>query len=123
MKRRTWLADYFCRPVYQIFMDEAVSKGRIAAPGYFTDPIIREAYLGSKWTGPGKGQINEFVEVKAAAMRVAEGFSTIAQETAQINGGNFERNHTQRVKEQGLREAAKLVEPIALDQQQQGVSE
>jgi lambda family phage portal protein len=112
-KRRTWLADYFCQPVYELFMDEAVAKGRISAPGYFTDPAIRHAYLGTKWTGPGRGQINELVEVKAAATRVDEGFSTIAQETAQLNGGNFERNHRQRVKEQRMREGDNLTEAIA----------
>jgi lambda family phage portal protein len=113
IKRRTWLADYFCQPVYELFMDEAVAKGRISAPGYFSDPAVREAYLGTRWTGPGRGQINELVEVKAAKTRVEEGFSTIAQETAQLNGGNFERNHRQRVKEQRMREEDQLTEPLA----------
>lgn len=112
IKNRTWLSDYFCQPVYELFMDEAVAKGRIVAPGYFTDHIVREAYLGSKWIGPGKGQINELVEGKAAALRKDEGFSTAAQETAMMNGGNFERNHRQRVKEHTMRVQDGLIEPV-----------
>ncbi|MCK5582002.1 MAG: phage portal protein, partial [Candidatus Omnitrophica bacterium] len=45
-KRRKWLSDYFCDPVYEAWMDEAVATGRIVAPGYFDDPLIKKAYLG-----------------------------------------------------------------------------
>lgn len=109
MRRRKWLADNLCRPVYELFMDEAVALGRINAPGYLNgDPLIREAYLGSKWNGPGRGQINELDETKAAAARVKEGFSTIADETAAMNGGDWEENHVQRAKESERRVADNL---------------
>jgi len=104
MRRRKWLADSLCRPVYELFMDEAVALGRIYAPGFINgDPLIREAYLGSKWNGPGRGQINELDETKAADARVKGGFSTIADETAAMNGGDWEENHVQRAKEKKRR--------------------
>ena len=38
--RREWLADDFCRPLYEVWMSEAVARGRIYAPGFFTNPAI-----------------------------------------------------------------------------------
>ena len=57
--RRTWLAGAFCQPVYEAFIDEQVAFGRLAAPGYFADPMIRAAYLGTEWVGDAQGQIDE----------------------------------------------------------------
>ena len=77
-----------------------MAKGRIYAPGFFSDPIIRKAYSGAEWNGPAQGQIDPLKEVKAAAQRVSEGFSTRAKETAELTGGDFNKNHRQRVKEE-----------------------
>lgn len=108
--RRKWLADNFCQLVLEAWMDEAVSSGRIYAPGYFTNHIIRKAYLGSEWTGPTKGMIDEEKEIKAAKMRVEIGVSTLAEETAQLTGGDFEKKHPQRAKEHKMRKEAGLIE-------------
>ena len=43
--RREWLANDFCRPVYELWLTEAVASGRVQAPGFLTDPAIRRAYL------------------------------------------------------------------------------
>lgn len=48
--RREWLTKDFCRPVYEIWLTEAVARGRIVAPGFLTDPLIRQAYLASEWS-------------------------------------------------------------------------
>lgn len=100
--RRAWVAADFCQPVYEAWMDEAVARGRITAPGYFKDPLMRAAYLGSKWIGPAKGQINERDEVVAATLRVDARLSTLDEETAQLNGGDFEDNIRQMSKEQRM---------------------
>ncbi len=47
--RRQRVADGFCQPIYEAFMDEAVSSGRISAPGYFDEPPLRKAYLQAQW--------------------------------------------------------------------------
>lgn len=103
VSERRWLTDNFLKLVYEIWMYEAVALGRIAAPGFLNDPATRAAYLGCDFIGPAKGQINESLEVKAAKQRVDGGFSTLAAETSQLTGGDWEKNHTQQVKEQNAR--------------------
>ncbi len=90
--RRTWFANDFCQPIYEAFLSEAVAKGRIKAPGFFNNPLIKRAYCGCEWNGPAQGQIDPVKEVRAAADRVANGFSTREQETMQLTGGDFDRN-------------------------------
>lgn len=107
MVERAILRDQFCQPIYEALIFEAVARGRVAAPGFLSgDPIIRKAYLGARWIGPGRGQIDEKKEVEAAALRVQHHFSTKADETAAISGGDYEANLRQRrreiVAEQGL---------------------
>lgn len=101
--RRAWLASDFCQPIYEEWLTEAVAKGRVYAPGFFDDPAIRAAYCGARWYGPSPGQIDPLKEVNAAEKRVDNGFSTRAQETAELSGGDWEQNHRQRVKEERLR--------------------
>jgi len=100
MGRRRWLTDVLCRPVYELWMIEAVALGRIVAPGFLTgDPLIRQAYLGSEWVGPARGQIDEKKEVDAARERVDMGISTLDRETREITGGDWDHIHTQRARE------------------------
>lgn len=100
--RRTWLATDFCNPVYEQWFTEAVAKGRINAPGFFEDPLLRKAYLGCEWSGPTQGQIDPLKEVKAAESRVENGFSTRQRETIELTGGDFIRNMRQRKKEEEM---------------------
>ena len=90
--RRDWLADQFCRPVYEVWMSEAVARGRIYAPGFFTNPAIRAAYLGSEWLGPSQGQLDPVKEITAEILACGEGFSTHEQSTIRLNGGQWDAN-------------------------------
>jgi len=108
-RRREWLSSNFCQPVYEAWLDEAVANGRIYAPGYFDDPIIRQAYCTADWVGPAKGMIDERAEVEAAQMRVDMGISTLAEETAQLTGGDWDKKHPQTVKEFKARKEAGLI--------------
>lgn len=56
--KRAWLVADFCQPVYEIFLSEAVAGGRLKAPGFFLDPLVRKAYCGAQWNGPAQGQID-----------------------------------------------------------------
>lgn len=100
--RRSWLANDFCQPIYKEWLAEAVARGRISAPGFFDDPMIKEAYCSAEWIGPSQGQVDPKKEVDAAAMRVKEGFSTRTKETTEITGGDFKKQHQQRVQEEEL---------------------
>lgn len=90
--RRTWLASDFCQPIYEEWLAEAISIGRIKAPGFFNDPLVRQAYSTANWHGPSTGQIDPLKEVRAAEYRVKNGFSTRQEETIGLTGGDFDRN-------------------------------
>ena len=102
---RTWLANDFCQPVYEEWFAEAVAKGRIPAPGFFTDPIRRKAFTGAEWNGPAQGLLNPVQEVTAAEKRVQNGFSTRGREAMEMNGSDYDRNIAQlKREEKALRE-------------------
>ena len=110
--RREWFANDFCKPIYAIWLSEAVALGRVSAPGFFTDPAIRAAWLGSEWIGPSQGQLDPTKEINAEAMAVAEGFSTREQSTIRLNGGQWDANVEQLAREnEKLANARALLEP------------
>ena len=90
--RREWLTKRFCRPVFEVWMTEAVARGRINAPGFLTDPLIRQAYLQSEWIGPSQGQLDPTKEVQAAQLAVENGFSTREAEAIRLNGSEYAAN-------------------------------
>lgn len=96
---RTWFVDDFCNPVYEIWLAEAVATGRISAPGFFTDPLIRKAWLGCEWIGPSQGQLDPVKEVKAEIMAVQHGFTTHEDATMRLNGGDWNNNMDQLARE------------------------
>ncbi|MCL2107804.1 MAG: phage portal protein [Oscillospiraceae bacterium] len=99
---RNWLSNDFCKPVFEQWLAEAVAKGRVPAPGFFTDPAIRKAYSGSEWNGPAQGSLNPVNDVKAAEMRVQNGFSTRDKEAQELAGSDFYKNIPQRKREENL---------------------
>lgn len=107
--RRSWLAYKFCNPVYEAWLTEAVTIGRIDAPGFLNgDPAVRLAYLGVDWVGPAKGHIQPLQEINAEKVHLELGTKTLDEVTAEATGGNFEANHRQRAKEVRMRREAGL---------------
>jgi len=111
MARRQWLIDNLCQPIYEIWLTEAVAMGRIAAPGFLNDPLIRAAYLGADWVGPPRGHIDPGKQNKADAEAEDRGWKTAAQNT-QERAGNWERNIVQRKKEVNASRDAGLIEEV-----------
>jgi len=107
-KERAWFVSHYCKPVYEVWMDEAIAKGRVSAPGYFDNMSIRKAYLGTVWTGPPPGQIDPLKEGMSSKLLVDEDFSTRTEETMKLNGGDYEKNVPQRSKEEKMRRDAGL---------------
>lgn len=97
--RRKWFVDDFCTPVYELWLSEAVARGRISAPGFFTDPAIRAAYLGAEWIGPSQGQLDPVKEITAEILAIGEGITTRDQATIRLNGGQWDANAAQLVRE------------------------
>lgn len=99
MGRRKWLATTFCQPIYETVISESIAKGRLSAPGFFSDPAIFSAYTGSEWIGDEHGQIDENKAVTAAIDRINAGLSTQKRETAALTGQDWEKVKRQREKE------------------------
>lgn len=118
--RRDFMATNFCEPIKELWFEEAVSLGRIQAPGFFSDPRIRQAYTRVAWIGDSPGSIDPQKEVNAAKERINLGISTREKESIAYDGGDWEANHTQLAKEHGMREEAGLnpeMQPNKLTQQ------
>ncbi len=97
--RREWFTRAFCRPIYEAWMDEAVARGRLDAPGYLDgDPLIRAAWLGSLWIGPPQSHIRQDIAVKASKEMIDANLSTHAREAMILSGQDFDTDIAPRLK-------------------------
>lgn len=99
---REWFVQDFLNPAYEVWFSEAVALGRINAPGFFSDPLIHNAYLGAEWVGPSQGQLDPVKEIQAEAMAIEYGFTTREAAAIKLNGSDFEENIEQLKREQAL---------------------
>ena len=90
--RRAWFVSDFCQPVYEAWLAEAVALGRIKAPGFFNDPLIRAAWCGSRWDGPAQTHLDPLKEARANTILVQNGWKTNEQITREYYGENWEEN-------------------------------
>lgn len=113
---RQWFSTGFCQPVYELWMCEAVARGRIAAPGFWNDPLIREAWLKAEWIGPSQGQLDPVKEVNAEILAVANGFTTNEDAAVRLNGSdwnsNVEKLERETRKIQSLKPAESQLVPV-----------
>ena len=87
---RAWFAESFCRPVYEAFLNEAVSLGRIDAPLYYEDDFHAKLYSWAEWVGPSQGQLDPTKEVEAAVMKITNNLSTYQRETGELTGEDWD---------------------------------
>ena len=104
--RRKWFVDDFCQPIYESFLAEAVARGRIKAPGFFDDPLVRAAWSGARWIGPVQGSLDPKKEAEAAVIMVDHGFKTHEQVTMETTGRDWEENMEQLSQENQVLKAA-----------------
>lgn len=90
--RRAWFINDFCQPTYETWLAEAVAIGRIKAPGFFDNPLIRAAWSGARWDGPAQTHLDPVKEATANEMLVAHGWKTNEQITREYYGGDWEDN-------------------------------
>lgn len=100
--QRSWLASDFCQPIFEEWLAEAVAKGRVPAPGFFSDPMIRKAYCSAEWYGPAQSSLNPVQDADAAEKRVQSGFSTREREAVEMTGTDFYRNMQHRKQEEKM---------------------
>lgn len=115
-ERRLWAATYFCQPIYKEWLIEAITKGRINAPGFFSDPVIQEAWCGAMWSGPGQGQLDPLKETKAAILRIDNNLASHESEFIAINGGDWEGEMNRKSREKKTLDKLDLVsDPMETD--------
>ena len=96
MGRRQWLSTYWARPVYELWLEEAINKDLIEAPGFYDNKAL---WTRCKWIGPGRGWIDPVKEAQASKIRMEIGLSTLEDECA-IQGLDWEEVLEQRAREQ-----------------------
>lgn len=107
--RRKWFARDFCQPVYEAWLAEAVATGRIEAPGFFDDPLIRAAWCNADWFGPSMSILDPVKDVTGSALRTTYGLSTREREAAEMTGTDLEENLEQLAYEK------KVIESLGLE--------
>ena len=105
-----------CQPVYEWFLAEAVARGRINAPGFFGDPLMRSAYCSAEWIGPSRIQIDPLKEANADAKDIETRVKTRQQVILERTGGTFEDKHDQLVREHTMATEGGLGAPEATGQ-------
>ena len=124
-RRRDRTITNFCDPVHEVWLAEEVSAGRINAPGFFADPVIRAAWCAGVWTGDGPGSLDPQKEAAAAQARVDMEISTLDNESVAYDGVPWKVKHRQRTKEVAAQKAdgtyvQKAGAPPALQNSDQG---
>ena len=99
-----------------MWLTEAVARGRIIAPGFFDDPLIRAAWSGARWIGPVQASLDPLQEVKAAVMQIQNALKTHEQVAREMGGGDWDSNVEQLIEEnEKLADASKFFEPADAD--------
>lgn len=106
--RRSWFVDSFCQPIYELWLSEAVAIGRVKAPGFFNDPLIRDAWCGARWIGPVQGSLDPQKEANAYITLINNGLMTHEQASTELGNGDFEENVDQLKRENELLQSAKV---------------
>ena len=79
-----------------------MALGRIKAPGYFDDPLLRTLWSEARWIGPVQGQLDPLKEIRAAIFAIDRGIKTHEQVTREMGGGDWEENVEQLRRENEL---------------------
>lgn len=110
---RSHLVSQFLQPVYEAWLREEVSAGRLPtlkATGFGTDPVQTRAWLCSEWIGNPMPSIDPVKDATAADLRIAQGATTRERNALEFNGSDFYDNATRQKRE---REAMPAPEPVA----------
>ena len=96
-------------PVYAEWMQEAIIRNRVQAPGFFDDYGTRRAWLRSKWVGSGQGSLDPFRESKGDVIDLNSWNTTHEQIYARKHGGRWDVSVAARSGEELLLEESGLI--------------
>lgn len=108
-ERENLLAPNFCQPLYEAWLTEDVAAGRIFAPGFFRDPILRAAYCSAKWIGDNPPILDPLKEVLAIQEQLDYALTTHSEGTARLNSGDFESNLPRLAREIRMKREAGVI--------------
>lgn len=100
--RRARLIAAWFTPSWEWLITEAVARGYLNAPGFFTDPMRRAAYLAVEWAGPTMPQIDPVKEALGAQNRMDALLTTLEEESVALTGTSWHRKVPQLVREKRL---------------------
>lgn len=87
--QREFFASNFCQVVYELWLEEAILRGRVDASGFFDAPELRMAYAGAHWLGDAPGSLDPMKETEAAALAVEKELSTLEDEVMARSGKSW----------------------------------
>ena len=96
---RFWAGLSFCQPILETWMAEAVYPGRIKAPGFFADPMLRWAYTRAAWPGDSMGSINPKDEVAAYTAAIDARLMTRERAEWELGGTDWNATFDQKLAE------------------------
>lgn len=105
--RRKWLHSRWLKPVYAMWLEEAVDNGSVEAPDFLE---MQYAYCRAKWIWPGRGWVDPVNEAQASQIRMQAQISTLEMECAE-QGLDYREVLEQLAVEKALREELGLLPP------------
>ena len=122
--RRRWLTDYWLKPIYELWLEEAINAGEVEAPDFYQN---KYAYTRCKFIFGGKGWVDPVKEAQASVLRMNAGLTTLEQECAE-QGADYEDVLDQQAVEKRMREerglsplgATSVKKPTGLSDQSHG---
>lgn len=102
---RALLKAQWVQPFFVAWLEEAFDNGELELPEGAPDfHDARDAYAECRWIGPARGYIDPTKEIEAATMRIDAGISTLEDEVAELEGGDWEDKLEQKARERLKRE-------------------
>lgn len=114
-RERAWTVKNLCQPFYEWIIEEAILIGRLQAPGFFSDPAIRAAWLKSDWYGQTKISLDPKKDADADTIDIGNHTKTRQQIVQERTGGDIESKIEQLGVETRLaRDAGLMSAPAAI---------
>lgn len=110
-KHRQHVVESFCQPVYEEWLEDAISLGRIEGFADFDDPYVRRALCRCNWMGTSPTSLDPYKEALASQLKINLMTSTIEREASETNGSSWYENVLQQGRERDLTDEEGLIYP------------